>query len=97
MSAQGHEGESPSPGEGDSNSHVNLTVKDPQGEETYFKVRRVTKMKKLFSAFCRKSNTDPNSMRFFYQGERILDDQTPEDLGLRDGDKIDAFVRQVAG
>jgi small ubiquitin-related modifier len=92
-----HDGESPRPGEGDSKEHVNLTVKDPQGEEVYFKVRRSTKMRKLFTAFCKKSNTDVASMRFFYQGERIQEDQTPDDLGLHDGDKIDAFFRQVAG
>jgi small ubiquitin-related modifier len=82
---------------GDGEDHVNLTIKDPQGEEVYFKVKRTTRMRKLFQAFCKRSNTDPSTMRFFYQGDRIDDEQTPADLGLRDGDKIDAFVRQVAG
>jgi hypothetical protein len=36
-------------------------------------------------------------MRFFFGGERIMEDQTPDNLGLRDGEKIDAFVRQVTG
>jgi small ubiquitin-related modifier len=82
---------------GDGEEHVNLTIKDPQGEEVYFKVKRTTRMRKLFQAFCKRSNTDPSTMRFFYQGDRIDDEQSPADLGLRDGDKIDAFVRQVAG
>lgn len=82
--------------DGDS-GHINLTIRDPQGEEVYFKVRKTTKMKKLFHAFCKRGNSDPNTIRFFYQGDRINDDDTPEDLNLHEGAKIDAFVRQVAG
>ena len=31
------------------------------------------------------------------EGESIDEDQTPDDLVLKDGANIDAFVRQVAG
>jgi small ubiquitin-related modifier len=83
--------------QGGNAEHINLTIKDPQGEETYFKVKRGTRMRKVFQAFCKRINIDPETMRFFFQGERVNDDQTPNDLGLRDGDKLDAFVRQTAG
>lgn len=78
-------------------SRIQITVKDPQGEDVYFKVRKTTKMRKLFQAFCKRSNVDPSTMRFFFQGERIQEDETPESLGLKEGDKIESFVRQVAG
>jgi small ubiquitin-related modifier len=81
---------------GDS-QHVNLTIKDPQGEESYFKVKRSTRMRKLFQAFCKRNSLDPATIRFFFQGERINEDHTPDDIGFRDGDKIDSFVRQTAG
>jgi small ubiquitin-related modifier len=83
--------------QGSDSQHINLTIKDPQGEETYFKVKRSTRMRKLFQAFCKRGNIDPGTMRFFFQGERINEDHTPDDIGLHDGDKIDAFVRQTAG
>ena len=82
---------------GSSDDRINISVKDPQGEDIYFRVRRTTKMRKLFSAFCKRSNVDPSTMRFFFQGERIQEDETPESLGLKEGDKIESFVRQVAG
>ena len=75
---------------------VNLTVKDPQGEEIYFKVKRTAKMRRLFSAYCKRSGIDPSTMRFFHQGERLNEEQTPDDLALKDGEVIEAFVRQVA-
>jgi small ubiquitin-related modifier len=83
--------------QGGDSQHVNLTIKDPQGEESYFKVKRSTRMRKLFQAFCRRNNLDPMTIRFFFQGERINEDHTPDDLGLQDGDKVDSFVRQTAG
>ena len=77
---------------------INLTVVDPQGgEEVLFKIKRSAKMRRLFAAYCKRMNYDQETMRFFYQGERINDDDTPDTLVLKDGAKIDAFVRQVAG
>ena len=76
---------------------VNIIIKDPQGEEIYFKVKRSAKMRKLFNAYCKRSNVDISTIRFFYQGERIDDDKTPDDLHLQDKDRIDAFIRQTAG
>ncbi|KAH0791502.1 putative small ubiquitin-related modifier [Histomonas meleagridis] len=76
---------------------VNLTIKDPQGEEIYFRVKKRAKMGRLFNVYCKRTGIDPTTMRFFHQGERINEEQTPDDLNLKDGDVIDAFVRQVAG
>lgn len=76
---------------------VNLVIKDPQGEEIYFRVKRSAKMRRLFSAYCKRSNVDMSTIRFFFQGERIDEDQTPDDLHLQDKDRIDAFIRQTAG
>jgi len=83
-------------GDSDSNA-VNLTIVDPNGEEVHFKVKRTAKMRRLFAAYCKRVGVDPDGMRFFYQGERINEESTPEELVLKDGSKIDAFVRQVAG
>ena len=76
---------------------VNLTIKDPQGEEIYFKIKRSAKMGRLFKAYCKRSNVDPSTIRFFYQGDRLEEEQTPDDLNMQDGDRIDVFVRQTAG
>ena len=83
-------------GDGDA-STVNLTITDPNGEEVYFKVKKTAKMRRLFQAYCKRLGVDHETMRFFYQGERINEESTPEELTLKDGSKIDAYVRQVAG
>ncbi|EAY19132.1 Ubiquitin family protein [Trichomonas vaginalis G3] len=84
-------------GQEDGAGTINITITDPQGDEVLFKIKRTAKMRRLFSAYCKRMSVDPDSMRFFHQGERINDDDTPDSLVLKDGAKIDAFVRQVAG
>lgn len=76
---------------------INITITDPQGTDILFKIKRSAKMRRLFSAYCKRMSFDPDTMRFFHQGVRINDDDTPDSLVLKDGAKIDAFVRQVAG
>ena len=76
---------------------IDLTITDAQGEQMFFKVKRTTKMRRLFHAYCKRISLDPSTIRFFYKGESIDEDQTPDDLVLKDGANIDAFVRQVAG
>ena len=76
---------------------INLTITDAQGEQMCFKLKRTTKMRRLFHAYCKRVSLDPSTIRFFHEGESIDEDQTPDDLVLKDGANIDAFVRQVAG
>ena len=35
--------------------------------------------------------------RFFFDGQAILETQTPEQLGMEDDDLVDAFLQQVGG
>lgn len=37
------------------------------------------------------------SIKFTFDGDRIRESQTPDELNLEDGDQIDAFVEQVGG
>jgi hypothetical protein len=35
--------------------------------------------------------------RFFFDGQAILETQTPEQLGMEDDDLVDAFLQQLGG
>ena len=45
----------------------------------------------------KKKTVQANTTRFMFDGERINQEQTPADLGLEDGDQIDAMVEQLGG
>ena len=54
-------------------------------------------MKKLMNAYADRQGVQLRSIRFLFDGERIREDQTPQDLELEDGDSIDVVMEQVGG
>jgi len=67
------------------------------GEETYFKVKKTTKMSKVFDAYAQRKGVQRKALRFLLDGERIQDDQTPDDLDLDENDQIDCLLEQTGG
>lgn len=76
---------------------ITLRVRDQTGEETVFKIKKTTKMSKVFSAYAQRKGVDSNSLRFLLDGERITDDQTPKTLELENDDQIDCVLEQLGG
>ena len=37
------------------------------------------------------------SLRFAYDGDRVKPEQTPELLGMEDGEQLDVFMEQTGG
>ena len=85
-------GDAPAP-----NEPITIRVKDQTGEETMFKIKKSTRMSKVFAAYAQRKGVDLGSLRFLLDGERIGDDQTPKMLELEDEDQIDCVLTQVGG
>ena len=71
---------------------INLKVIDQGGAENHFKCRETTPLQKLMHAFCNRQGVSINSARFFWDGNRVNETQTPEQLDMEDGDVIDFIV-----
>lgn len=76
---------------------VTLKVVNADGAEIFFKIKRVTQLKKLMDAYCKKQGVPRNSVRFLFDGSPILEDKTPDDMGMENDDIIDAMVEQTGG
>ncbi|CAG8958839.1 hypothetical protein HYFRA_00011790 [Hymenoscyphus fraxineus] len=76
---------------------VTLKVKDQQGQEIQFKAKAHMKLEKLMNAFEKNHNVDLGTYRFFFDGSRIQNTDTPQSLGMEDEDVIEAFIQQVGG
>lgn len=76
---------------------MSIKVKDQNGGEVVFKVKRSTKFKRVLDAFCGKKSWNVNQVRFVFDGQRINEDMTPDDLSMEDNDTIDAFLEQIGG
>ena len=66
--------------------HVNLKVVMQNGNEVYFKCKVSTPLQKLMHAFCNRQGVSMNSVRFLFDGNRIDETQTPQQLDMEDGE-----------
>ncbi|KAI8378050.1 ubiquitin-related domain-containing protein [Radiomyces spectabilis] len=80
-----------------STEHINLKVVGSDNNEVFFKIKRTTQLKKLMDAYCDRQGKSPNSVRFLYDGNRVLPTHTPNELDMEDGDTIDVMVEQIGG
>ena len=67
------------------------------GEETYFKIKKTTKMQKVFESYASRKGVQVSSLRFLLDGDKIAPEQTPKMLELEDQDQIDCMLEQTGG
>ena len=79
---------------GDPDETITIRVRDQTGEETFFKVKRTTKMEKVFNTYAQRKGVNQNSLRFLLDGEKIFPEETPASLDLEDQDQIYAMLEQ---
>lgn len=76
---------------------ITLHVKESTGEEIAFKVKKSTKMSKIFDAYASRKGVSVNVLRFMLDGKRIKADDTPKMLEMDDNDQIDVVLLQEGG
>ena len=67
------------------------------GEETYFKVKKTTRMEKVFNTYATRKGVSVQALRFLLDGSRVNADDTPTSLELEDQDQIDCMLEQQGG
>ncbi|CAO2182322.1 unnamed protein product [Urochloa humidicola] len=77
---------------------INLTVHCQTAADAFFRVRRDVKLRRLIDMYCGKHSLDPKVVKFLGpDGRLIRGEQTPDEVGLEDGDDIDLFLYQNGG
>ncbi|KAH6575524.1 hypothetical protein BASA50_002969 [Batrachochytrium salamandrivorans] len=77
--------------------HINVKVMAPDQSEVFFKIKRSTPLLKLMNAYCERQGKQRQTVRFMYDGHRVEEHATPDQLDMEDGDAIDAMVEQLGG
>jgi small ubiquitin-related modifier len=80
--------------------YINIRVGEQKGKNvvyTYFKLKWKTRLQKLMEAYCERQSLHLDQMRFLFDGNRVRDHQTPEDLEMEDDDVIDAMRAMIGG
>ena len=76
---------------------INLKVVTQDDNEIYFKCKQTTPLQKLMHAFCNRQGVSTNSVVFCFNGNRINETQTPQQLDMEDGDRIHVRREQMGG
>lgn len=61
--------------------HLNIKVTDGNNE-VFFKIKRSTKLDKLMRAFCDRQGKDPSTVRFLFDGDKVVEGDTPEKVSV---------------
>ena len=77
--------------------HLNIKVKDQNGNEVFFRMRSGAPLKKLMSTYCQRQGVSESQMVFLYDGTRINAEMTPASLDMEEGDEVDAMIHQTGG
>ena len=73
-------------------AYIQLQVKDHQGADAHFQIKKSTPMRKLMGEYCRRFVPQGSNVRFLVQGEVIAQEDTADKLGLKEGDLIIAVL-----
>ena len=83
----------PAPAGEDAPADESLKVHvDLNGVQVYFKIKRSTRMHKVFSALAKKQGVEVTSLRVTFRGARVGGLDNADIVGLRDGDQLDAEI-----
>ncbi|PIA59866.1 hypothetical protein AQUCO_00400617v1 [Aquilegia coerulea] len=77
--------------------HIKLKIKDQNGKEMFFRIKRTTELGKVIKTYCDRQAMDPKIVRFFCDGQRIRGSETPAELDMDDDVEIDAMIHQTGG
>ncbi|CAO1944397.1 unnamed protein product [Urochloa humidicola] len=83
---------------GEDGALINVKVKSQIAADVFFRIKRDVKLRRLMDMYCGKHSLDPKVVLFLDpDGHYIRPAQTPDDVGLKDGDEIDILLKQDGG
>ncbi|XP_037583188.1 small ubiquitin-related modifier 5 [Cebus imitator] len=79
------------------NEDIKVKVIGQDSSEIHFKVKMTTPLKKLKESYCERQGVPVSSLRFLFEGQRIADNHTAEDLGMEEDGVIEVYQEQMGG
>lgn len=60
---------------------LTIVFRDASGGELSFKLKPTTKLKKAMDAFAQRTQRERHTLRFLFEGVRVLDEHSAEEVG----------------
>jgi len=68
-----------------------------QGRSVKFAQKRASTLRRSLDEAAKQLNMERGSLRFTYDGVAVRGGETPETLGMQEGDEIDVHLQQEGG
>ena len=75
--------------------YENACVHLQDGCIIHFKIKKTMQLKNLMEAYCERMSLLMDQIRFLFDGNRLFETDIPDEVGMEDGDVINAILRQV--
>ncbi|KAF8668340.1 Ubiquitin-2 like Rad60 SUMO-like [Rhizoctonia solani] len=79
------------------NDKITLVIRSQEGPSFQIKVSRTKPLRSAFDKAHEQFKKAPKTFRFFYNGTRLQEDDTPKMHEMENNDEIDANIQQVGG
>lgn len=76
---------------------ITLVFRFLDREEIKLKTKRFTKFAKMMNTCAAHKGVNGAPLRFGVDGEDIREDDSPQDLGMQDGDRVDVRMSGICG
>uniref|UniRef100_A0A8C6MPM8 Small ubiquitin-related modifier n=1 Tax=Mus spicilegus TaxID=10103 RepID=A0A8C6MPM8_MUSSI len=76
---------------------IKVKVIGEDRSEIHFRLKMTTRLKKLKDSYSQRLDLSVNSLRFLFEGQKIADDHTAEELGMEEEDVIEVHQEQTGG
>lgn len=83
--------------EDEKNDIIKVKVIGEDRSEIHFRLKMTTKLKKLKDSYSRRQGLSVNSLKFLFEGQKIADNHTAEELGMEEEDVIEVYQEQTGG
>ncbi|CAL5991500.1 Sentrin [Hexamita inflata] len=81
----------------DTEEKITIKVSDDHDNGMQFRVKPTTQLKKIFDHFAAKQSVSRTDLRFYHNGVKLQDTDTPKDVNLQEGDTIEVLRQQIGG
>lgn len=72
--------------------NINLKVIGQKNASVQFNMKLYSRLRKLMNAYCERYGLSKETLRFYYNGRVINDDDSPIELNMQDQDRIKVYI-----
>lgn len=77
--------------------HVTIRVQKEHANDIVMKIKRDVRLGRMMLVYCDHLRLEAAALRFSFEGRRVQEWDTPEGIGLEDGDIIDVWSDMSGG